>query len=146
MRHRFEIISRAADGQREFARQVGFVVAGLQRDFFQGRRGGVVILVHGSRAEAFGHAFFFGGLFCFFLEPPEQPRVFFEKCAPNPCFRQDGPVGEPESGALERSNDGITHVGDKYGHGGHGDKRPDDEKRFPSIAAGAQVTVPDGKK
>ena len=98
----FEVVGRAADGQREFARQVGLVGIGFLGDFLQrGRVGAVVVLVGGARAEAFGHAFAFGRLVGFFLDPPEKPGVFFEKCAPYTRFWQDRPVGEAECTAFE---------------------------------------------
>lgn len=142
----FEIVGRAANSQRQFTRQMMFVVTGLIRDLFQRRGVRILVLVDRARSEAFGQAFTFGGLVGFFLDPAEQPRMFFEKCAPNTRFRQDGPVGEAESTAFERRDNSVAHVGDENSHSRHGDERPDDEEGFPSIAGGAKVTVTDGKE
>ena len=62
------------------------------------------------------------------LQPVEQPGVAVEVVAPDALFGQDGEVGEGEGAALEVGDDGVAHVGDEDGHGGHGDEGPHDEE------------------
>lgn len=72
--------------------------------------------------------------------------MLFEQGTPNSSFRQDGPIGEVEGATLEGGNDGVSHVGDQDGHGRHGDKRPDNEEGFSSVAGGAEVAIADGEQ